>query len=103
MTFGAFVEILPGKEGLVHISELADHRVDKVEDVVKVGDALTVKVTEIDSQGRVNLSRRAVLEKVAASPADGGKDNPSADRPFNKQRNFSSPQRSHPTTNKRRY
>ena len=103
MTFGAFVEILPGKEGLVHISELADHRVDKVEDVVKVGDALTVKVTEIDSQGRVNLSRRAVLEKVATSPADGGKDNPSADRPFNKQRNFSSPQRSHPTTNKRRY
>ena len=103
MTFGAFVEILPGKDGLVHISELADHRVDKVEDVVKVGDELTVKVTEIDSQGRVNLSRRAVFEKAAASPDARGKDNPSADRPFNKQRNFRSPQRSHPATNKRRY
>jgi polyribonucleotide nucleotidyltransferase len=103
MNFGAFVEILPGKDGLVHISELADHRVDKVEDVVKVGDELTVKVTEIDSQGRVNLSRRAVFEKAAASPDARGKDNPSADRPFNKQRNFRSPQRSHPTTNKRRY
>jgi len=103
MTFGAFVEILPGKDGLVHISELDDHRVDKVEDVVKVGDELTVKVTEIDSQGRVNLSRRAVFEKVTASPTARGKDNPSANRPFNKQRNFSSPQRSHPTTNKRRY
>ena len=103
MTFGAFVEILPGKEGLVHISELADYRVDKVEDVVKVGDEITVKVTEIDSQGRVNLSRRAVFEKVATSPDARGKDNPSADRPFNKQRNFRSPQRSHPTTNKRRY
>lgn len=103
MTFGAFIEILPGKEGLVHISELADHRVDKVEDVVKVGDELTVKVTEIDSQGRVNLSRRAVFEKVATSPDARGKDNPSAGRPFNRQRNFHSPQRSHPTTNKRRY
>lgn len=59
--FGAFVEILPGKEGLVHISELADYRVDKVEDVVKVGDEIMVKVTEIDHLGRVNLSRRAVF------------------------------------------
>jgi len=63
MSFGAFVEILPGKDGMVHISELADHRVDKVEDVVKVGDEITVKVIEIDNQGRVNLSRRALLEK----------------------------------------
>ncbi len=61
MNFGAFVEILPGKEGLVHISELSDHRVAKVEDVVKVGDVITVKVTEIDHLGRVNLSRKAVL------------------------------------------
>jgi polyribonucleotide nucleotidyltransferase len=61
MNFGAFVEVLPGKEGLVHISELADYRVGKVEDVVKIGDEVTVKVTEIDSQGRINLSRRALL------------------------------------------
>ena len=62
MNFGAFVEILPGKDGLVHISELADHRVPSVEDVVQVGDELTVMVTEIDRMGRINLSRRAILE-----------------------------------------
>jgi polyribonucleotide nucleotidyltransferase len=62
MTFGAFVEILPGKEGLVHISELADYHVEQVEDVVKVGDEVTVQVKEIDRMGRVNLSRRALLE-----------------------------------------
>ncbi|UQZ87386.1 Polyribonucleotide nucleotidyltransferase [Paenibacillus konkukensis] len=59
--FGAFVEILPGKEGLVHISQLSTERVAKTEDVVAVGDTITVKVTEIDQQGRVNLSRKAVL------------------------------------------
>jgi len=59
--FGAFVEILPGKEGLVHISQLSTERVAKVEDVVKIGDQITVKVTEIDAQGRVNLSRKATL------------------------------------------
>ncbi|MFD2670052.1 polyribonucleotide nucleotidyltransferase [Marinicrinis sediminis] len=59
--FGCFVEILPGKEGLVHISQLAHERVGKVEDVVAVGDSITVKVTEIDQQGRVNLSRKATL------------------------------------------
>jgi len=63
--FGAMVEILPGKEGLVHISELADYRVRRVEDVVKVGDEVTVKVIGIDNQGRVNLSRRAVFEKLS--------------------------------------
>ena len=61
MNFGAFVEILPGKDGMVHVSELADHRVEKVEEVVKVGDEITVKVIEIDNQGRVNLSRRVLL------------------------------------------
>ncbi len=61
MNFGAFVEILPGKEGLVHISQLAADRVEKVEDVVSVGDEIMVKVTEIDQKGRVNLSRKAVL------------------------------------------
>ena len=67
MNFGAFVEILPGKEGLVHISQLALDRVAKVEDVVAVGDALAVKVTEIDRQGRVNLSHSAVLRAQQAA------------------------------------
>jgi polyribonucleotide nucleotidyltransferase len=61
LNFGAFVEILPGKEGLVHISQLAEQHVKKVEDVVHEGDEVTVKVIEIDNQGRVNLSRKAVL------------------------------------------
>ncbi|WP_053362165.1 polyribonucleotide nucleotidyltransferase [Bacillus sp. FJAT-27251] len=61
--FGAFVEIFNGKDGLVHISELAEERVGKVEDVVKIGDELLVKVTEIDRQGRVNLSRKAILKE----------------------------------------
>lgn len=61
--FGAFLEIFSGKDGLVHISELALDRVGKVEDVVKIGDELLVKVTEIDKQGRVNLSRKAVLRE----------------------------------------
>lgn len=61
--FGAFVELFPGKDGLVHISELAEERVGKVEDVVKIGDELLVKVTEIDKQGRVNLSRKVVLKE----------------------------------------
>jgi polyribonucleotide nucleotidyltransferase len=56
MDFGAFVEILPGKEGLVHISEFSLERVDKITDVAKVGQQLTVKVIEIDSQNRINLS-----------------------------------------------
>ena len=73
MNFGAFVEILPGKEGLVHISELADYRVANVEDIVKVGDAITVKVTEIDRMGRINLSRRAVFEdSPRASEGESG-------------------------------
>jgi len=66
MNFGAFVEILPGKDGLVHVSELADHRVESVEAVVSVGDELEVMVTEIDRMGRVNLSHRAVLEGKTA-------------------------------------
>jgi polyribonucleotide nucleotidyltransferase len=61
--FGAFLEIFAGKDGLVHISELAEERVGKVEDVVKIGDEILVKVTEIDKQGRVNLSRKAVLKE----------------------------------------
>ncbi|HEV3156791.1 MAG TPA: polyribonucleotide nucleotidyltransferase [Candidatus Baltobacteraceae bacterium] len=79
MNFGAFVAILPGKEGLVHISQLAPQRVERVEDVVKIGDEIMVKVVEIDSQGRINLSRKAVL--------NGGTDTepvaPRGGRPFN--------------------
>ncbi len=61
--FGAFVEIFKGKDGLVHISQLAEERVNKVEDVVSIGDEILVKVTEVDNQGRVNLSRKAVLKE----------------------------------------
>ncbi|HEV2360039.1 MAG TPA: polyribonucleotide nucleotidyltransferase [bacterium] len=70
MNFGAFVEIFPGKEGLVHISELSHDRVARVEDAVKVGDEIEVKVKEIDNLGRVNLSRRALLPRPER--ADGG-------------------------------
>ncbi|MFA9381028.1 MAG: S1 RNA-binding domain-containing protein, partial [Acetanaerobacterium sp.] len=66
MSFGAFVEIAPGKEGLVHISKLDTKRVEKVEDIVSVGDEIVVKVTEIDSQGRINLSRRDALYEMEA-------------------------------------
>jgi len=63
LNFGAFVEILPGKEGLVHISQLAEERVGKVEDVVSVGDEILVKVTDVDRQGRINLSRKEALRQ----------------------------------------
>ena len=62
MNFGAFIEILPGKEGLLHISKIANHRVDKVEDVMNIGYKVVVKVTEIDNQNRINLSRRELVE-----------------------------------------
>ncbi|MGD9559124.1 MAG: polyribonucleotide nucleotidyltransferase [Oscillospiraceae bacterium] len=71
MTFGAFVEIAPGKEGLVHISKLDNKRVERVEDVVAVGDELLVKVTEIDQQGRINLSRKDALADLAAKQNQG--------------------------------
>ncbi len=71
MNFGAFVEILPGKEGLVHISQLADYRVPRVEDVVSIGDELMVVVTEIDRMGRINLSRRAAMERHMAKAGVG--------------------------------
>ena len=63
MNFGAFAEVLPGQEGLIHISELSDKRVEKVEDVVKVGDTVPVVVKEIDDQGRINLSHKDALAK----------------------------------------
>ncbi len=67
ITIGAFVQILPGKEGLVHISQLAPTRVEKVEDVVKLGDEIMVKVMEIDGQGRINLSRKVLLGGVSGN------------------------------------
>ena len=70
MNFGAFVEIAPGKEGLVHISKLENHRVEKVEDVVQPGDEVYVKVTEIDDQGRINLSRKDAMNDIAKKNAE---------------------------------
>ncbi len=64
MPFGAFVEVLPNQDGLVHISKLTDHRVDRVEEVANVGDEIVVKATEIDSQGRLNLSRQAAIDEL---------------------------------------
>jgi polyribonucleotide nucleotidyltransferase len=98
LDFGAMVEILPGKEGLVHISELAEYRVPKVEDVAKIGDEITVKVISIDNLGRINLSRRAVFEKLSQMPGASVTDSPSTDYPF-KRRGVRSPQ--HPSKNSR--
>ena len=77
MDFGAFVEVLPGKEGLVHISQLANYRVGRVEDVVKVGDTLKVQVSEIDDQGRINLTHKPfaappTAEQLASAGFDRG-------------------------------
>ena len=71
MTFGAFVELAPGKDGLVHISKLADHRIEKVEDACKIGDMMWVKVTDIDEKGRVNLSHKDAMREIAAKEANG--------------------------------
>ncbi len=100
LNFGAMVEILPGKEGLVHISELEDYRVANVEDVVKVGDEIMVKVIEIDNLGRINLSRRAVLAKSSSGGRDRGSPNP--DYPFRSQHNSRGPRRPPAAHSKRR-
>ena len=71
MTFGAFVELAPGKDGLVHISKLADHRIEKVEDACKIGDMMWVKVTEIDEKGRVNLSHKDAMKEIKAKEVAG--------------------------------
>jgi polyribonucleotide nucleotidyltransferase len=83
--FGAMVEILPGKEGLIHISELADYHVPQVEDVVKVGDEVMVKVIGIDNSGRINLSRRAILEGPSNVPGAKVKD---SSAPTDRRRKF---------------
>ena len=73
--FGAFVEVLPGKDGLVHISELADFRVNRIEDVVKVGDMVWVKCIGMDDKGRVKLCRKIAMRErneAAAAPAHAG-------------------------------
>ncbi len=81
MDFGAFVEIAPGKEGLVHVSQLDVKRTENVTDVVNVGDIIRVMVTEIDDKGRLNLSRRQVLIDVdGLTPEDNG-DNDRPSRP----------------------
>ena len=79
MDFGAFVQILPGKDGMVHISQLANYRVNKVEDVVAVGDTLKVQVQEIDDQGRINLTHKPfapepTAEQLASAGTGGGND-----------------------------
>ena len=76
MSFGAFVQLLPGKDGLVHISELADYHVAAVEDELTEGDQVTVIVTDIDSMGRVKLSRRALLQRDGEPPAGDGAQRP---------------------------
>ena len=75
LTFGAFVELAPGKDGMVHISKLAEKRVEKVEDVVNIGDMVWVKVTDIDEKGRVNLSLRDAQREIAAMEARDAKKN----------------------------
>lgn len=86
MTFGAFVEIAPGKEGLVHISKLDVKRVEKVEDVVAVGDQVIVKVTEIDDQGRINLSRRDALVEINGAVVEDDANEYNDRKPRNKER-----------------
>ena len=73
LNFGAFVELAPGKDGMVHISKLAERRVEKVEDVVNIGDMVWVKVTDIDEKGRVNLSLRDAQREIAAMEARDAK------------------------------
>jgi polyribonucleotide nucleotidyltransferase len=67
MSFGAFVEVLPNQDGLVHISKLTDHRVERVEEVCNIGDEIVVKAVEVDSQGRLNLSRQAAIDELTAA------------------------------------
>jgi len=100
LNFGAFVEILPGKEGMVHISELADYRVANIEDEVKVGDEITVKVIR-NEDGKIGLSRRAVFENPSQPSGARVRDSLSTDYPFKKQREVRSAQHPHPPGNKR--
>ena len=89
MSFGAFVEFAPGREGMVHISELEWHRVEKVEDVLKSGDSVRVKLIKVDDQGRLDFSRKALLEKpegYVERPKKPRNDNRRGGKPFKKRR-----------------
>ncbi len=102
---GAFVQILPGKEGLVHISQLAPQRVEKVEDVVKVGDEIMVKVMEIDGQGRINLSRKALLAPGSddgQAPRGNGAFRPREQRDESREESGAAPSAGAPPTRRRR-
>lgn len=88
LNFGVMVEIFPGKEGLVHISELADYHVAKVEDVVRVGDEIMVKVIGIDELGRINLSRKAVVEGFSRIPGAKVKDSLASEHRWQRQPNY---------------
>ncbi len=101
LSFGAFVEILPGKEGMVHISELADYHVANIEDEVKVGDEITVKVIR-NEDGKIALSRKAVFASPSQSPGAGAKDSLPTGRPFRRQREARPPQHSYPSRGRRR-
>ena len=79
MNFGAFIELTGGKDGMLHISKMADHRVEKVEDVMNIGDEIEVKVNEIDSQGRVNLIRTDI--NYPSAPEGGFRPSPDHRRP----------------------
>lgn len=95
LSFGAFVEILPGKEGMVHISELADYRVPSVEDVVKVGDEITVKVIRVED-GKIALSRKAVFEKAGSAQGNEQRPQPPSDsRPPHRRGDSRPPHRPH--------
>jgi len=99
LNFGAFVEILPGKEGMVHISELANYRVANIEDEVKLGDEITVIVIK-NEDGKIGLSRKAVLENSSQIPGSKVKDSLSPDYPFRTQREARPPQRPYHPRNK---
>ncbi len=101
MPFGAMVEILPGKEGLVHVSELAEFRVGRVEDVVKVGDEITVQVIEVDNLGRINLSRKALLAKT--NPTGGAGETTATGGPPRQMRDNRPPERPRPPRGDRPY
>ena len=90
MSFGAFVQILPGKDGMVHISELANERVPEVESVVTIGDEVEVKVIKVDNQGRIDLSMKALLPGADNSENHNDKDS-EKERP--KRRNNNSQRR----------
>ncbi|MFC2034679.1 polyribonucleotide nucleotidyltransferase [Chloroflexota bacterium] len=102
LNFGAFVEILPGKEGMVHISELANYRVANIEDEVKLGDEITVMVIK-NEEGKIGLSRKAVFDKPSQIPGGTEQASLSPDYPFRTQREAPSSQRPPPSRDRRRY